>query len=114
MSLAILTAVLLGIAVLAAGVGAVGLMLAPDAYQKLHLPALVTVVSAPLIVLAVCINSSTAEERVKGVLIVVTLLVSNALLGHATARAIRIRRRGQWPISPEELADGSIEQRGQP
>ena len=39
MSLAILTAVLLGIAVLAAGIGAVGLMLAPDAYQKLHLPA---------------------------------------------------------------------------
>jgi multisubunit Na+/H+ antiporter MnhG subunit len=73
-----------------------------DAYQRLHFSAPVVIISMLLIVIAVFVEESDRQARIKVTLIFVLMLVMNSVLSHATARAIRIRQMGRWNPSAEE------------
>ena len=55
-----------------------------------------------LICIAVFVEESDSQARIKVILIAVLMAVMNSVLSHATARAIRIRQLGRWPLKPEE------------
>jgi len=98
----ILTSVLLGLAVAVAIFFSLGMAIMADAFQRLHFGAVVAGISGPLIALAVWIEDNDAQSRIKIILIVLLLVFMNAILSHATARAIRVRQQGHWEIDPSE------------
>lgn len=84
-------AVLVGIAVALALACSVGIAVMRSALERLHFSAPVTSLSVALIACAVWIDDPNWEARLKIVLIAVIMFLMNAILSHATARAIRIR-----------------------
>ncbi len=96
------TPILLGLAVGLAIVCSFGMAIMRDAFQRLNFAASVVSISSPLIVIAVFLEESEAQARLKMVLIALLLLCLNAVLTHATAKATRIRKTGHWLVRPEE------------
>jgi monovalent cation/proton antiporter MnhG/PhaG subunit len=93
---------LLGLAVTIAIVAAVGMATMRDTLQRLHFSALVVSLSTGLVAIAVWIDHSDAQARIKVLLTAGLLFVMNSILTHATARAARIRRLGSWDPQPDE------------
>ena len=92
----ILIDVLLGIGVLSAVLSSVALLLMKDLYERLHYlspPATITIICFTA---AVIVDKHLSQAGIKALLIMVVLLVMNAVLTHATARAARIRQFGRW------------------
>jgi monovalent cation/proton antiporter MnhG/PhaG subunit len=98
----IITGTLLGIAVALAIVCSIGLLVMRDAYQRIHFSSPVVTLSMLLIVIAVFVEESDPQARIKAVFIFILMLVMNSILSHATARAIRIRQVGQLEPQEEE------------
>jgi monovalent cation/proton antiporter MnhG/PhaG subunit len=98
----IITGSLLGMAVALTILCCLGLMLMRDAYQRVHYSAPVVTISMLLVAIAVFIEESDSQARIKVTLIFVMMLVMNSILSHATARAIRIRQVGQLDPKGEE------------
>jgi multisubunit Na+/H+ antiporter MnhG subunit len=98
----IATGILLGAAVVLAILCAVGVLVMRDPLQRLQFSAAVVGLSAGLIAVAVWLEESDAQARIKVLLIWAVLFVMNSILTHATARAFRIRRVGRWRPQPEE------------
>ncbi len=98
----IITGILLGLAVGLAIVCSFGMAIMRDAFQRLHFAASVVSFSSVLIVIAVFVEESQAQARLKVVLIALLLFCLNAVLTHATAKAIRVRKAGHWEVRPEE------------
>ena len=96
----IATGILLGTAVGLAALCSFGMAIMRDAFQRLHFAASVVSISSPLIVIAVFLEESEAQARLKVVLIALLLFCLNAVLTHATARASRVRKAGHWQIQP--------------
>lgn len=87
---------LLAAAVVIAVLCSVGVVAMRDTYQRLHFLGPVGVVSPLLVAIAVLIREGVSSQSVKAWLVALALLVSGPLLVHATARAERIRERGDW------------------
>ena len=51
---------------------------------------------------AVVLEERLSAAGIKALLIALVLVVTNPVLGHATARAARIREHGQWTVRDEE------------
>ncbi len=98
----IATGILLGLAVGLAIVCSFGMAIMRDAFQRLHFSASIVSFSSLFIVAAVFLEESQAQARLKVVLIAVLLFCLNAVLTHATAKAIRVRKAGHWEVRPEE------------
>ncbi len=98
----IATAILLGLAVGLAVLCSFGMAIMRDAFQRLHFAASVVSVSSLLIVIAVFLEEGEWQARLKVMLTAVLLFGLNAVLTHATARAIRIRKTGHWKVKPDE------------
>ncbi len=98
----IITPILLGLAVALAIVCSIGLGVMRDVYQRLHFSAPVVSISMVLIAIAVWIEDSDPQPRIKVLLIGAVLFVMNSILTHATARAARIYQAGHWPPTPDE------------
>lgn len=98
----ILTSILLVAAVLLAILCALGVLVMRDAYQRLQYSAPVVGVSMGLIVVAIWIEDGQWQSRIKATLIWAILFFTNAILSHATARAVRIRQVGHWPTTEDE------------
>ncbi len=98
----IATGILLGLAVGLAIVCSFGMAIMRNAFQKLNFTAPIVSISCLLIVIAVFLEESEAQARLKVVLIAVLLFCLNAVLTHATAKATRIRKAGHWEVKPEE------------
>ena len=94
--------ILLGGAVAIAILCAIGLAIMRDAYQRLHFPTPVVSLSALFIIVAVFLEDNDASSRVKMVIIVLIMFVMNGVLSHATARAVRIKNVGRWPVDLKE------------
>lgn len=73
-----------------------------DAYQRLHYNAPVVLLSSVLVLAAVWLESSDWQSRIKVTFIFLVLAVTNSVLSHATARAIRIREKDAWPPTADE------------
>jgi monovalent cation/proton antiporter MnhG/PhaG subunit len=108
----ILIVSLLSLAVLLCFLCSLGVLVMRDPYQRLHFTSPVTSLAIFFITIAVFIDDQELSSRLKVVLIALILFMMNAILSHATARAIRIRKLGQWPPKPDEqipvFKDGNL------
>ena len=89
--------ILIALAVFTSLVGALGVWLMRDAYQKLHYITLPCSISAWLIAGAVLIAEKQKMAGLKTVLIALVLFFMNAVVTQATARAGWVRSEGRWP-----------------
>jgi multisubunit Na+/H+ antiporter MnhG subunit len=99
----IVIAILLISSGLLAFVAALGALVMKETYQRLHFSAVVVGMSAPFVSLAVWMQTTDWQARLKVLVISVILFFMNAALTHATARAHRIRTRGHLGIEPSDL-----------
>jgi multicomponent Na+:H+ antiporter subunit G len=95
------------IALLVVGVGVtllscLGVLVMRDAYDRLHYTTPAAVLAPVAIAAAVVVEERLSAAGVKAVLVALVLVVTNPVLGHATARAARIRRFGEWTVQAEE------------
>jgi len=86
---------LLAVGVLIALACAVGVLVMPTAYDRLHY-ASASAWSAVPIATAILARESFSLIGDKALATALVLIVSGPALAHATARAGRIRRRGSW------------------
>jgi multicomponent Na+:H+ antiporter subunit G len=74
-----------------------GLLLARDVNDQIHYLAPGTLIGSVAIAFAVLLHEGFSQAGVKAILIMILLIVSNPVLSHATARAVRIRKEHQLP-----------------
>lgn len=96
----VVVAVLLAAGVATELICAVGVVLARDAFDRLHLVGPAAVVGTAFIVAAVALDAHTGSHVARVVATGAVLWLSSPFLTRATARALRIRRTGRL------LADG--------
>jgi multisubunit Na+/H+ antiporter MnhG subunit len=94
--------VLLGLAAVVAVGSVVGLVAARDDLDRLHYLAPASVVSPVLIAAAVVAREAFDGRAIKALLVAAAFVVLNPVLSQATARAERVRERGDWRPAPEE------------
>jgi monovalent cation/proton antiporter MnhG/PhaG subunit len=99
--------IFLAIAVLSAWMCCFGIVVVPNFYERLHYLATVTTISAFSVFLAVVIEEGWGQATVKTVLTCLLLLLINAVVTHATARAARVRTLGYWSSDPHEQIAGT-------
>jgi multisubunit Na+/H+ antiporter MnhG subunit len=97
-----ITGILLGLAVALAILCSIGTAVMRDPLQRLHYSAPVVSLSVLLIAIAVWLEEHDPQARVKVILIGGVMFVMNAVLTHATAKAIRIKRAGHWDVREGE------------
>jgi multicomponent Na+:H+ antiporter subunit G len=93
---------LLAIGVFGFAVCALGLLLSRDFYDRLHFLAPASLVGAVAIPFAILVQEGFSQAGTKALLVAILLFWANPVLSHATARAGRIRRKGQWPPTENE------------
>ena len=105
------SAILLGIMVTTTMISCWALVLFRNAFQRMHYLSVVTTVSTFSLLIAVVIKEGWGQATIKTVLAFIVLLLINAVVTHATARAARIRQYGDWGPTPEEHIEGAKEGR---
>jgi multisubunit Na+/H+ antiporter MnhG subunit len=102
-ALELAVAVLLGLGVAAALMGALGLLASRNPYDQLHFTGPATVISPVALAAAVLLEEPLSSAGIKAVLVALIMLATGPVLIQATARAARVRERGRWVVLPEEL-----------
>ncbi len=92
--------------IISALLAAIAFPLSPHLLDRLHYMAPVADVSAVLILVAVIMQEGWHQAAFKTALICVVLVIMNAVLAHATARAARVREFGHWNPQPNENIEG--------
>ena len=100
------------VALLVLGVGVtllscVGVLVMRNPYDRLHYTGPAAVLAPVAIAAAVVLEERLSAAGIKAVLVALVLVATNPVLGHATARAARIREFGEWTIREEERERGS-------
>ena len=95
------------VALLVLGVGVtllscVGVLVMRNPYDRLHYTAPAAVLAPVAIAAAVVLGERLSAAGIKAVLVALVLVTTNPVLGHATARAARIRQFGEWTVREEE------------
>jgi monovalent cation/proton antiporter MnhG/PhaG subunit len=93
----VIASILLGIGVFFAVIGALGVWLMRDPYQRLHYLTLPCSVSGGFVTVAVLLFESQKQAAAKVALTALVLFAMNAVVTQATARAIWVRDEGCWP-----------------
>lgn len=86
-----MTAVLYGIVVAAAWLGAIAFVRLPDALSRIHIVTFVNVVAGAALTAAAAVTDGLSGRTLKVALIWLVTLVTSALLSHLTARALHLR-----------------------
>jgi multicomponent Na+:H+ antiporter subunit G len=99
------------VVLLAFGVGVtllscLGVLVMRDPYDRLHYTGPAAVLTPVAIAAAVVLEEQLSAAGIKALLIALVLVVTNPVLGHATARAARIRQFGEWRVREEERNEG--------
>jgi multicomponent Na+:H+ antiporter subunit G len=94
-------------ALLVVGVGVtlvscLGVLAMRDAYDRLHFTSPATTIAPLAIAAAIVVEERLSAAGIKAVLVAIVLVTTNPVLGHATARAARIRQFGEWTVREEE------------
>lgn len=89
-----------------AGVGllllaCLGVLVMRDVFDRLHFSS-PAALGAAFIAAAVVIKDSFSLVGDNAILIAVFILFSSPILTHATGRAARVEKHGEWGIQPEE------------
>jgi monovalent cation/proton antiporter MnhG/PhaG subunit len=98
---------LLGACVVVCAICCLALAILRDFYVRLHYLAPVATVAFLALLIAVIIREGAGQSALKTILVFAALLLINAVLTHATARAARVRQLGHWTASPDEGIPGS-------
>lgn len=98
----IATSIFLWIGVIVAVLSSVCMVLSTELLDRLHYMAPVANVGATAILVAIVLQEGWGQAAVKTLLISAVLIIMNAVLAHATARAARVREFGTWAPNPEE------------
>jgi multicomponent Na+:H+ antiporter subunit G len=99
------------VALLVVGVGVtlfscLGVLVMRDAYDRLHFTTPAATLGPVAIAAAVVLEERLSAAGIKAVLVALVLVATNPVLGHATARAARIREFGEWTIQDHEREGG--------
>ena len=99
------------VALLVFGVGitllsCVGVLVMRNPYDRLHYTAPAAVLAPVAIAAAVVLEERLSAAGIKAVLVAIVLVTTNPVLGHATARAARIRQFGEWTVREQEREGG--------
>lgn len=81
---------------------AVGLLAISDVYVQIQFLSPGAVIGSVAICAAVLVKEGFSQGGMKAIAIAVLLLLANPVLSQATARAARVRSRGQWPPTARE------------
>ena len=100
----LITGSLLAIAVAIAILSAFAASVMRDAFQRIHYSVPIVSLSIGLIAIAVWIEDTDPQARIKVLLIGVILLIMNSILTHATAKAFYIRTQHHF----EPLAEDHV------
>lgn len=92
----VLSDVFLGLAVLIVLASSVGVLVMPDAYQKLHFVTPAALVAPFLVTLAIGVRTGLTENTGETCLALAFMVIAGPFLSHATIRAIRVREEGDW------------------
>ena len=98
----IAVAILLAAAAGVTLVSVFGVLVMHDPYQRLHYLGPTASLSAICVTAAVLVTEGLNQAGLKALLVAGLLLLMNAVLSHATARAARIRELGAWEPQPGE------------
>ena len=79
-----------------------GMWLMPHVHDRIHFLGPATAVAPWLVGAAVWTREALAHQGIMALLIAVFMLVFQPVITHATIRAERMRRRGDWPEQPGE------------
>lgn len=101
----------LTLVVLVCWVGALGAWRMREPTQALHYLSLPSTLASVLLAEAVFVETGWSPAAAKSVLICVILIVTNSVVTHATARAIRVRKLGNWEPRKEDGVDFDPEER---
>ncbi|MFY9886690.1 MAG: monovalent cation/H(+) antiporter subunit G [Streptosporangiaceae bacterium] len=88
--------VLLGLAVAVAIASSLGVLVMGGPFRKLHYLTPLSIVAPVLVGLAVLVQAGYSIRAAQTWLAVLFMVVASPLLSHATIRAARIRRDGDW------------------
>ena len=103
--LAVTALLVLGVAVTL--LSCLGVLVRRDASVRRHYTTAAAVVAPVAIASAVVLQERLSAAGIKAVLVALVLAFTNPVLGHATARAARIRAFGEWTIREDEREGGS-------
>ncbi len=92
-----IAAILVWAAVGFALLGALGVWLMRDPYQRLHYLTLPAVFSSLFVTVAVFLHDPQKQAGGKVALTALVLFAMNAVVTHATARAAWVFEHGRWP-----------------
>ena len=101
--LGVLGTALLAVGLVLATIGLYGLLRMPDIYDQLHAAGLVTGPALVLMLLA-ALASGSAEIITSAVLVLVFILVTSPLSGHAIAQAARRRPARRQAALPDDAS----------
>ena len=99
--------VLLAVAVGLTFLCAVGVAKMRDPIQRLHFIAPAAALVPWLVALAVWLDGGDAPAILKSLFVALVLAVQNAVVSHATARAVHVRAHRNWPPRPDALERSS-------
>jgi len=102
--LAVLVLLAFGVAVTL--LSCLGVLVMRDPYDRLHYTGPAAVLAPVAIAAAVVLEERLSAAGIKAVLVALVLVATNPVLGHATARAARIREHGHWTITDAERKEG--------
>lgn len=88
--------ILLGMAVLLVLGSAVGVLVMPDAYRKLHFVTPAALIGPLLVALAIMVQMGVYQNTGQSFLALFFMVIAGPYLSHATMRAIRVRETGDW------------------
>jgi multisubunit Na+/H+ antiporter MnhG subunit len=98
----IIADVLLALAVLIVAASALGVLVMPGAYAKLHYVTPAAVVAPVLVALAVFAREGLDENTGETCVALFFMVAAGPFLSHATIRAIRVRQHGDWRLNRAE------------
>lgn len=103
--------VLVWIVVVTSVVCCLGVAVMKSLFERLHYMAIVSTIAAVALLIAVIVTHGWGQATIKMSLIVIILFLMNAVLTHATARAARVHKLGDWRPARGERVEG-IDRRG--
>jgi len=95
-------AVLLFVSVLSTWIGSLGLVISRGPLAKLHFTALCGSIGIPVGCIALMIQHGASQVTVLALLVGLFSIFTNAVLTHATGRAVRVAQKGDWRLQPDE------------
>ena len=101
--------VLLAAAVLVVAGAALGVLLMPGAYAKLHFVTPAAIVAPVFVAAAIFVQEGLDENTGETLVALFFRVVAGPFLSHATIRAIRVRRDGDWRLKPAPTKDRTEE-----